>query len=72
MKAIGNQGKLIIGTFSDKGPKKCSGLDISQYNEESIASLFESNFEKTACVTEDHTTPFDTVQNFIFCSFIKI
>src|SRR6476660_737976 len=24
---------LIVGTFSDDGPKKCSGLDITQYNE---------------------------------------
>jgi len=47
-------------------------LDITQYNEASITKLFENNFEKTECVTEDHQTPFDTIQNFIFCSFSKI
>ena len=26
-------GFLTIGTFSDNGPKKCSGLDITQYTE---------------------------------------
>lgn len=71
-KALVKQGKLILGTFSDKGPKRCSGMDITQYNEASITQLFESNFEKTACVIEDHQTPFDTTQNFIFCSFTKI
>lgn len=71
-KALTPNGKLILGTFSDKGPKKCSGLDITQYNEASITQLFESDFEQIACVIEDHQTPFDTIQNFIFCSFIKI
>ena len=71
-KSMGNNGKLILGTFSDNGPKKCSGLEISQYNEASIEQLFESKFEKIECVHEDHMTPFDTNQNFIFCSFNKI
>jgi ubiquinone/menaquinone biosynthesis C-methylase UbiE len=71
-KAITQNGKLIIGTFSDIGPKKCSGLEISQYNEATITQLFESKFEKIACIFEDHQTPFDTTQNFIFCSFNKI
>ena len=71
-KALTTNGKLILGTFSDKGPKKCSGLDITQYNEASITQLFESDFEKMECSIEDHQTPFDTLQNFIFCSFNKI
>lgn len=62
---------LIVGTFSKNGPKKCSGLAISQYDEESMNSIFENNFEKTDCITEDHITPFSTVQNFIFCTFKK-
>lgn len=62
---------LIVGTFSKNGPKKCSGLAISQYDEESMNSIFENSFEKTDCITENHTTPFSTVQNFIFCTFKK-
>jgi hypothetical protein len=26
-------GFMVIGTFSDKGPKKCSMLDVHQYSE---------------------------------------
>ena len=70
--ALVAHGKLILGTFSDNGPKKCSGLDITQYDEATIKQLFESDFEKIECVMEDHQTPFDTIQNFIFCSFNKI
>ena len=62
-------GYLIIGTFSENGPKKCSGLDIKQYSEDKLITEFENYFEKITCTTEDHITPFDTMQNFLFCSF---
>jgi hypothetical protein len=61
-------GYLIIGTFSDKGPKKCSGLDIKQYTEEEMENLLKSDFDKKKCLTVDHLTPFNTTQNFLFCS----
>lgn len=68
---IKKKGFLVLGTFSENGPKKCSGLDISQYNEASMSARFEIGFDRVKCVSEDHTTPFNTVQNFLFCSFRK-
>ena len=65
------QGYLVIGTFSENGPLKCSGLEISQYSEEKLTSTFKNNFEKIDSVLEDHETPFGTKQNFLFCSFKK-
>jgi Methyltransferase domain len=62
-------GYLTIGTFSNNGPQKCSGLDIKQYNEETLATELQNGFCKLRCVVEDHTTPFNTTQNFLFCSF---
>lgn len=62
-------GYLTIGTFSEDGPAKCSGLEIKQYSEESLSKELKKDFDKINCVTEDHTTPFDTKQNFLFCSF---
>jgi SAM-dependent methyltransferase len=67
--AIKKDGYLILGTFSEQGPKKCSGLEIKQYSEASMSARFEVNFERIKCIEEDHTTPFNTVQNFVFCSF---
>ena len=64
-------GYLAIGTFSENGPKRCSGLDITQYSEEKLENTFTARFKKTDCLTEDHTTPFNTTQNFIFCSLKK-
>jgi SAM-dependent methyltransferase len=69
---IATNGYLILGTFSENGPEKCSGLEIQQYNETSMSARFEVAFERIKCVTEDHITPFSTVQNFLFCSFKKV
>lgn len=65
-----NEGKYIItGTFSKEGPLKCSGLEIKQYDEKALTEILNRKFEKIKCITEDHTTPFNTIQNFLFCSF---
>ena len=62
-------GFLTIGTFSDQGPDKCSGLQVKQYSEEKLTSELQNGFDKIRCLTEDHVTPFHTTQNFLFCSF---
>jgi len=65
-------GMVIIGTFSPDGPKKCSGLEIKQYDENGMKEKFESNsFKNIECKREDHITPAGVVQNFVFCSFLK-
>ena len=69
--AIADKGIAVIGTFSENGPLKCSGIPIRQYSKEELAAQFENSFEKIECFNEDHKTPFDTVQNFTFCSFGK-
>ena len=62
-------GYLVVGTFSENGPTKCSGLAIKQYSESSMTHRFEQTFEKIKCITEDHHTPFNTTQHFLFCGF---
>ncbi|HWV65075.1 class I SAM-dependent methyltransferase, partial [Chitinophaga sp.] len=71
LRAAGNavNGYMAIGTFSDKGPEKCSGLTIKQYSEETLTEQLTPLFEKLHCTTEDHITPFNTRQHFLFCSF---
>ena len=69
--SIHQNGFLFLGTFSENGPLKCSGLEITQYSEAKFESVFGSDFEKVNCFTENHPTPFDTIQNFIFCTFKK-
>ena len=70
-KAIRENGYLVLGTFSESGPKKCSGMEIRQYSEASMSARFETSFSRIKCVTEDHVTPANVIQNFVFCSFKK-
>jgi ubiquinone/menaquinone biosynthesis C-methylase UbiE len=65
-------GYAVIGTFSEQGPDRCSGLPIKQYSEESLSKQLNQGFQKIKCVTEDHSTPFHTTQNFLFCSFKRL
>ena len=60
---------LTIGTFSENGPAQCSGLPVKQYEEEQLQAQLADGFDKIRCVTENHITPFNTAQNFLFCSF---
>ncbi|AWM12522.1 SAM-dependent methyltransferase [Flavobacterium sediminis] len=69
--ALTQDGFLFLATFSANGPLKCSGLTVTQYDEPKIGLLFQNNFQKLNCFTTNHQTPFDTIQNFIFCSFQK-
>lgn len=68
-RTITQDGFLIMGTFSDNGPTKCSGLDTKQYTEESLKKVFERSFELKSFKYLDHSTPFNTIQNFLFCTF---
>ncbi|MFB6307600.1 MAG: SAM-dependent methyltransferase, partial [Flavobacteriales bacterium] len=65
-------GHLVIGTFSEQGPEKCSGLKVNRYSERSMTKKLDDFFKKIKCIHVDHKTPFDTIQNFIFCSFKPI
>ena len=70
-KYINNQGILIIGTFAEDGPLKCSGLEIKRYSVDQISGLFEENFELVESFKILHKTPFDTEQSFSFCVLRK-
>ena len=71
-KYIGKGGKLIIGTFAEDGPLKCSGLEIKRYSINNLKELFKENFEFIEGFKKLHSTPFDTEQSFTFCVFRKI
>jgi ubiquinone/menaquinone biosynthesis C-methylase UbiE len=71
-RSINPTGILVIGTFSEQGPKKCSGIEITQYSETTMTKRLINFFEKIKCITIDHKTPSGMIQNFIFCSFRKL
>lgn len=64
-------GILVIGTFSTEGPKKCSGIEIKQYSENSMTEKLMPYFDKIRCIPVENNTPSGSVQQFVFCSFNK-
>lgn len=62
---------MVMGTFSDKGPGKCSGFPVKQYTETQLQNQLSNTFTKIKCINEEHITPFNTKQRFLFCSFNK-
>lgn len=70
-KHLSDSGKLIMGTFSENGPDKCSGLPVKQYSENNLAKILKQWFTKIKCIHTAHLTPFNIMQQFLFCSFKK-
>ena len=68
---INKEGVLIIGTFAEDGPLKCSGLEIKRYSVDQISDLFKETFELVESFKMLHKTPFDTEQSFSFCVLRK-
>lgn len=69
--ALPENGKIVLGTFSELGPEKCSGLPVKKYSENGLTAAIKKCFQKIKCIHTDHITPFNTIQNFLFCSFKK-
>jgi len=69
--ALSPEGKIVIGTFSENGPSVCSGLPVKQYSENTMTEMINKWFNKIKCIYTDHITPFNKVQQFLFCSFKK-
>lgn len=67
--SINKEGYLILGTFSTSGPDMCSDLPVKQYSEEKLFKLFNHDFNRVQCFTENHITPSSSSQNFLFCIF---
>jgi SAM-dependent methyltransferase len=70
-RAVKIGGHVIIGTFAVDGPEKCSGLPVTRHSAESIAALLGAGFALTDHRRHQHTTPWQSVQNFQFSSFVR-
>ncbi|MEO8589334.1 MAG: class I SAM-dependent methyltransferase [Flavobacteriales bacterium] len=64
-------GLMILATFSEQGPERCSGIPVKRYSEQQMTERLQRICDRIKCFAVDHVTPFDTVQNFLFCAFRK-
>ncbi|MEW6768742.1 MAG: class I SAM-dependent methyltransferase [Pseudomonadota bacterium] len=71
VKSLRLGGHAIIGTFALDGPERCSGLPIVRYSPDSLAETLGSNFQLISSQSEEHTTPWGSVQRFQFSTFLR-
>jgi SAM-dependent methyltransferase len=64
--ALMPEGYLVMATFAIDGPKRCSGLDTVQYDEESMSLELGDEFTLMGKVDETHVTPGDKEQKFTY------
>lgn len=67
MRSVRPNGHIIIATFAEDGPEKCSGLPVMRYSPEALHQEFGRGFQLVSKDKETHHTPFGTDQQFIYC-----
>jgi len=65
--AVKPGGHVIVATFAQDGPEKCSGLPVKRYSADELHSEFGQPFELLGHEKETHQTPFGTSQSFTYC-----
>jgi hypothetical protein len=63
------RGHVIIASFTDDGPKRCSALDVCRYNATTMAAEMGDVFALVKEAREMHTTPWGSEQAFFYGVF---
>jgi SAM-dependent methyltransferase len=70
--ALAPAGQAVVATFGPEGPLKCSGLEVRRYDPGSLSDALGPQMELVESVVEEHVTPKDSTQQFLFCRFRRI
>jgi hypothetical protein len=62
--AVRAGGAVIVATFAEDGPTRCSGLPVARYSADELADAFAPGFEPVHAERELHETPAGEVQPF--------
>lgn len=62
--AVAANGILVLGTFAEDGPTRCSGLPTARYSAADLATLFSARFTLEHHEREPHRTPSGATQVF--------
>jgi SAM-dependent methyltransferase len=66
-KAVPPGGLVLIATFADDGPTRCSGLPAVRYAPETLQGELGASFRLVESEREEHLTPGGVRQSFIYC-----
>ena len=65
--AVKPGGYVLVATFAEDGPERCSGLTVVRYSAAELHSQFGDDFRLLRSEHEDHRTPRGAEQSFIYC-----
>jgi SAM-dependent methyltransferase len=65
-RAVRPGGYAVIATFAPDGPEKCSGLPVRRHSAEELAAAFAPAFGLVGEAREEHRTPWDSMQPFVY------
>ena len=65
--AVKPGGLVIVATFAEDGPEKCSGLPVMRYSADGVHAEFGNTFELLGSQRESHLTPTGKEQKFVYC-----
>lgn len=60
-------GYVLVATFAEDGPSRCSGLEVARYSPTALHGEFGADFHLLASEREVHTTPAGVEQAFTYC-----
>ncbi|OFW15739.1 MAG: methyltransferase [Acidobacteria bacterium RIFCSPLOWO2_12_FULL_67_14] len=65
--AVKPGGYVLVATFADDGPTRCSGLPVTRYTPVELHGEFGSGFRLVESRREEHVTPAGATQAFVYC-----
>jgi ubiquinone/menaquinone biosynthesis C-methylase UbiE len=66
-RAVKPGGFVIVATFAEDGPEKCSGLEVVRYRPDTLHGEFGDAFTLVGHEHEAHQTPTGNEQAFVYC-----
>ena len=70
-RTLRRDGHVIIATFAEDGPERCSGLPVARYDAAQMQAELGSDFQLLDSIREEHVTPAEKRQSFRYCLFAK-
>jgi ubiquinone/menaquinone biosynthesis C-methylase UbiE len=72
LRAVKPGGLVIVATFAEDGPTKCSGLPVMRYSADELHAEFGEPFQLLGHEKESHHTPGGNEQKFVYCFCRKV
>lgn len=67
LRAVRPGGHVIVASFAEDGPEKCSGLPVMRYSPDALHAQFGAAFKLVGHEREAHHTPAGKEQLFTYC-----